>query len=86
MKKDWKPVVGYEHRYLVSACGTVWDKKNNKEVSQVLSGPNKKRYKYVNLVGDNGRKLVVVHRLVALAFIPKTEIGKDFVDHIDRDS
>lgn len=86
MNKDWKPVVGYEYRYLVSACGTVWDKKNNKEVSQVLSGPNKKRYKYVNLVGDNGRKLVVVHRLVALAFIPKTEIGKDFVDHIDRDS
>lgn len=89
MDKDWKPVVGYEYRYLVSACGTVWDKKNNKEVSQVLSGPNKKRYKYVNLVGDDGRKgrkLVVVHRLVALAFIPKTEAGKDFVDHIDRDS
>lgn len=84
--KNWKPVVGYEHRYLVSDCGKVWDKKYDREVSQVLSGPNKKRYKYVNLTGTDKRKLVVVHRLVALAFVPKTEEGKNFVDHIDRDS
>lgn len=83
---NWKPVVGYEHRYLISDCGKVWDRKHDREVSQVLSGPNKKRYRYVNLQGDDGRKLVVVHRLVALAFVPKTEDGKDFVDHVDRDS
>lgn len=83
---NWKPIVGYEHRYLVSDCGKVWDRKHDREVSQVLSGPNKKRYRYVNLQGDDGRKLVVVHRLVALAFVPRTEEGKYFVDHIDRDS
>ena len=22
--KNWKPVVGYEYRYLVSDCGNVW--------------------------------------------------------------
>lgn len=84
--KNWKPVVGYEHRYLVSDCGTVWDRKHGREVSQVLSGPNKKRYKYVNLAGTDKRKLVVVHRLVALAFVPKTEDSKNFVDHIDRNT
>lgn len=84
--KNWKPVVGYEHRYLVSDCGTVWDRKHDREVGQVLSGPNKKRYKYVNLAGTDKRKLVVVHRLVALAFVPKTEDSKNFVDHIDRNT
>lgn len=84
--ENWKPVVGYEHRYLVSDCGVVWDRKHDREVSQVLSGPNKKRYKYVNLAGTDKRKLVVVHRLVALVFVPKTEDSKNFVDHIDRNT
>lgn len=45
--KNWKPVVGYGHRYLVSDCGIVWDRKHDREVSQVIAGiPG---YLYVNL-------------------------------------
>lgn len=79
--ENWKPVVGYEHRYLVSDCGKVWDKKYDREVSQVLTGVPE--YLYVNLQSSEKRKLVRVHRLVAEAFCQKEE-GKDVVDHIDQ--
>lgn len=79
--ENWKPVVGYEHRYLVSDCGKVWDKKYDREVSQVLTGVPE--YLYVNLQSGEKRKLVRVHRLVAKAFCQKEE-GKDVVDHIDQ--
>jgi len=80
--ENWKPVVGYEHRYLVSDCGTVWDRKRDREVSQVIAGiPG---YLYVNLQAEDKRKLVRVHRLVAEAFCQREE-GKDIVDHIDQD-
>lgn len=81
--KNWKPVVGYEHRYLVSDCGKVWDKKYDREVSQVLTGVPE--YLYVNLQSSEKRKLVRVHRLVAEAFCQKEE-GKDVVDHIDQNN
>lgn len=83
MKEEiWKDVEGFS-RYKVSNIGRVWDTKTNKEVSQVDAGIPV--YKYVNMNRDDGkRKLVRVHRLVALAFIPLEE-GYDIVDHIDRD-
>lgn len=81
--KNWKPVVGYEHRYLVSDCGKVWDRKYDREVSQVLTGVPE--YLYVNLQSSEKRKLVRVHRLVAEAFCQKEE-GKDVVDHIDQNN
>lgn len=80
---NWKPTVGYEHRYLVSDCGKVWDRKHDREVSQVLTGVPE--YLYVNLQSSEKRKLVRVHRLVAEAFCQKEE-GKDVVDHIDQNN
>lgn len=80
---NWKPVVGYEHRYLISDCGKVWDRKHDREVSQVLTGIPE--YLYVNLQSSEKRKLVRVHRLVAEAFCQKEE-GKDVVDHIDQNN
>lgn len=79
--KNWKPVVGYEYRYLVSDCGNVWDMKHDREISQVITGIPE--YLYVNLQAEEKRKLVRVHRLVAEAFCQMEE-GKDVVDHIDQ--
>lgn len=81
LELNYKPVVGWSN-YVVTSCGRVFNKETNKEVAQVLSG--KPQYKYVNLQRDKQRKLLRVHRLVALAFLPVVE-GKAFVDHIDRD-
>ncbi|MNQ57494.1 NUMOD4 motif protein [compost metagenome] len=78
----WKEIEGYEGKYSVSNTGLVKNNINGKEVVQVLTGIP--QYKYVNLRGKVERKLVRVHRLVALAFIPEVE-GCPIVDHIDRD-
>ena len=80
LELDYRAVEGWDN-YVVTSCGRVF-REDGKEVSQVLTG--EPRYKYVNLQQDKSRKLIRVHRLVALAFLPTIE-GKAFVDHIDRD-
>jgi len=80
LELNYKPIDGWSN-YVVTSCGRVF-RKDGKEVSQVLTGET--QYKYVNLRKDGSRKLIRVHRLVALAFLPTIE-GKAFVDHIDRD-
>lgn len=80
LELDYRVVEGWDN-YVVTSCGMVF-RKDGKEVSQVLTG--EPQYKYVNLRKDEQRKLIRVHRLVALAFLPAVE-GKAFVDHIDRD-
>lgn len=82
MEVSWKKAEGYS-RYLISNLGQVYDTVSQKEVSQVLTGLP--QYYYVNVYNDSGkRKLVRVHRLVALAFIEKRGEEFDMVDHIDR--
>lgn len=80
LELDYRVIEGWDN-YVVTSCGRVF-RKDGKEVSQVLTGET--QYKYVNLRKDGSRKLIRVHRLVALAFLPAVE-GKAFVDHIDRD-
>lgn len=80
LELDYRVVDGWDN-YVVTSCGRVF-RKDGKEVAQVLTG--EPQYKYVNLRQDEQRKLIRVHRLVALAFLPAVE-GKAFVDHIDRD-
>lgn len=80
LELDYRVVEGWDN-YVVTSCGRVF-RKDGKEVSQVLTGGT--QYKYVNLRQDKRHKLIRVHRLVALAFLPTIE-GKAFVDHIDRD-
>jgi len=80
LELDYRVIEGWDN-YVVTSCGRVF-RKDGKEVSQVLTGGT--QYKYVNLRKQGTRKLISVHRLIALAFLPVVE-GKAFVDHIDRD-
>lgn len=81
LELDYRVVEGWDN-YVVTSCGKVFKKETGVEVAQVLTG--EPQYKYVNLRQDKRHKLIRVHRLVALAFLPAVE-GKAFVDHIDRD-
>lgn len=81
LELDYRVVEGWDN-YIVTSCGRVFKRSTGVEVSQVLTG--EPQYKYVNLRQDKRHKLIRVHRLVALAFLPTIE-GKAFVDHIDRD-
>lgn len=70
-------------RYKISYCGkSVVDMNTGNMISQVKSGIP--QYLYVNAFNDEGkRKLVRVHRLVAMAWKSKPT-GLEYVDHIDR--
>ena len=72
MKKEiWKPVVGYEGLYEVSNFGNVKSLgfRNQKFSRNLTQKTNNKGYKVVALSEKMKTKLVLVHRLVAMAFI-----------------
>lgn len=91
-KEIWKDVVGYEGFYEVSNIGNI--KSRNRVVSfksglcQRINGISKKKTKATNgylkaslsMNGEN--KTVLLHRLVAIAFIPNPEY-KSQVNHIN---
>ena len=83
-KEEWRTVVVngevYEN-YMVSNLGRIKSLKFGKEKILKLI-KNRGNYLFVNLCKDGKQKIYTVHRLVALAFIPKTD-EKNCVDHID---
>lgn len=94
MKELWKDIKGYEGFYQVSNLGQVRSLcryvncgiKNNKKVvrkSKILKGkPNWNNYVQVHLSKYGKSKMLVVHRLVAQAFIPNP-LNLPQVNHID---
>ena len=80
--EHWKPVVGYEEHYEVSDLGRIKSLKNGKE--RILK-PKKTHcgYLQVGLCKDGHRKYLLVHRLVAEAFIQNPN-NLDTVNHKDE--
>lgn len=81
--EHWKPIAGYEELYEVSDTGLVRSLWYGKK--RILS-PGKQRdgYLAIMLCKDGIRKNLLVHRLVANAFIPNPKNLKT-VNHIDED-
>lgn len=77
MNEVWKDVVGYEGFYEVSDMGNVRDKR-----CMLLrkATTNKDGYKVVGLTANGNRKLFLLHRLIALAFIDNPE-NKPQINH-----
>lgn len=90
MNEIWKPVVGYEGLYEVSNLGRV------KSLPKVLPRGGiiperikaiqklKTGYLEVTLFKNGNPKHLLVHRLVAIAFIERLR-DKNTVNHIDED-
>ena len=76
--ENWRDIPGYEGLYRVSDQGRVFSVRNGITLKQ----QNTKGYAAVALC-QSGAKLVKVHRLVAMAFIPNPE-GKPTVNHINE--
>jgi hypothetical protein len=64
---NWKPVVGFEERYLVSDSGQVWSLYRHKALTPAI---DRYGYEKVALCKDGKPHSRTVHRLVAQAFIP----------------
>jgi len=67
--------------YLIYDDGRVYSKKRNIFIKQTL---NRHGYYKVDLYKNGKGKTFLIHRLIALHYIPKIE-GKYMIDHIDRD-
>ena len=88
----WKPVVGYEGLYEVSNLGRVksvqrviarsTDRYTVKEKIRGIELNHKDGYARVSLCRSSVCRSILVHRLVATAFLPNPE-GKPDVDHIN---
>lgn len=88
--ENWKAIEGYEEHYHVSNLGRVkslareyrWGRGAIRRQAEKLLSPgrNSAGYSCVNLVVSGISKNVVVHRLVAKAFLPNPEKKKE-VNH-----
>lgn len=77
MKEKWKPIKGYEEKYEVSNLGRVRNVLKNKIKNTRLNNG----YVIVDLYKGGIRKTYLVHRLVAIAFIPNPNNYNE-VNHI----
>lgn len=75
-----KDVKGYEGLYAVTSCGRVWSYRSNKFLKTFV---NNSGYVVVDLCKDGKRKHLLVHRLLAEAYIPNPE-NLLFVNHKDE--
>lgn len=75
----WRPIKGYEGLYEVSNCGEIRSLHSNKVKKQNVC---KNGYRYVDLYKNGCGKTLLVHRLVAQAFIDNP-FNKRTVNHID---
>lgn len=80
-KEEWKDVLGYEGIYEISNIGNIRSYKT-KKIRKTQK--NKEGYERVELWKDGKRKVLLVHRLVAEAFIPNDN-NKDNVNYKDGD-
>ena len=85
-EEEWRPVVGYEDRYLVSSLGRVLSLPNakNKTSRYISLHPTRFGYPSVNLWRDNKMKRRQVHTLVMEAFVGPRPKGCE-VRHLDGD-
>jgi len=76
----WKDIDGYEN-YMVSSKGRVMNKASGKILKSGVEGSG---YEVVNLCNESGMHPQHVHKLVASAFLAKTDEDQQDIDHCDR--
>lgn len=83
-QERWKPIFGYDGMYEVSSLGRVRSLKFGKV--RVLSvSKNNSGYLQVVLCKDGKVKHLLIHRLVANAFIPNDNIFNTEINHRNED-
>jgi len=87
MAEYWKYIKGYNRNYEISNYGRVKSVKYGKEriLKNQLTGPKNRQYHSVGLHNENGQKMVLVHKLMAITFLNHIPNGRNIVvDHINN--
>lgn len=86
MEEIWKDIQGYEQLYQISTLGNVKSLNYNNTGKEKLLKPSKitDNYLQVSLHKQGKRKMYLVHRLVALHFIPNPNNLSE-INHRDED-
>ncbi len=81
MEEAWKDIIGWEGLYRVSDRGKIYSYRSSRCIKGVPDGGG---YRQVYLCRNGNMHRCVIHRLVAMHFIPNPE-NKPEVNHIDAD-
>ena len=91
--EEWKPIEGYEGLYEVSNLGRVRscdrvvvrrkDGRSSINLSRIMKCNHSGAYTTVGLNKDYHQRTFLVHRLVAKAFLPRSE-GQSYINHLDN--
>lgn len=81
--EEWKPIIGYEGLYVVSNAGQIRNSKGEIKKSQVKKDKHT-NYREISLWKNGTHKRFLVHRLVAIAFIPNPQ-NLPIINHKDQD-
>lgn len=83
----WKDIYEYEGLYQVSNFGNVRSLPRNKVKGKLLNQEKtRNNYLRVSLSKDGKTQHMLVHRLVAYAFIPNDDLFKTDINHIDENT
>ncbi len=83
MEEEWRAVVGYEGIYEVSSLGRINSLKRKYTLGRIMGYITDGRYNRVSLSKESNTKKYLVHRLLAIAFIPNP-LNKPCINHIDN--
>lgn len=75
----WKPIIGYESRYIISNKGEIKSLKRNKVLKKEL----RRNYWSIQLYDGNKFKHFSIHRLVGIHFVENPN-NLPFINHIDE--
>ena len=78
---SFEDLMGFEEMYMINREGRIWSKVYKKEMTPI---PNDDGYLVVSLGERASRVKRLVHRLLAIQYIPNDDPNKPQIDHIDR--
>lgn len=87
MVEEWRDVEGFDGKYQVSNLGRVRSTRHKSVIRNKVLSPQRNPNGYLKIYlgdGNGGGKQMLIHRLVAIAFIPNPE-NLEMVNHKDED-